>query len=51
MAFEEWTNKRRIHQVFQISVLLKGAHAVVDGVGGPALALVRTNTIAGWSMR
>jgi uncharacterized membrane protein len=38
-------NERRIHQIFQISVLLKGAHAVIECVGGLALALVSTNTI------
>jgi uncharacterized membrane protein len=39
-------NERRIHQIFQISVLLKGAHAVIECVGGIALALVGTSTIA-----
>jgi uncharacterized membrane protein len=39
-------NERRIHQVFQISILLKGAHAVVECVGGIALALIHTSTIA-----
>ena len=38
-------NERRIHQIFQISVLLKGAHAVIECVGGLALALVSTKTI------
>jgi uncharacterized membrane protein len=27
-------NERRIYQIFQISVLLKGAHAVIECVGG-----------------
>lgn len=39
-------NERRIHQVFQISVLLKGAHAAIECAGGLALALVGTDTIA-----
>jgi uncharacterized membrane protein len=39
-------NARRIHQVFQLSVLLKGAHAAIECVGGIALALVSTSTIA-----
>ena len=39
-------NERRIHQVFQLSVLLKGAHAAIECVGGIALALVSTSTIA-----
>jgi uncharacterized membrane protein len=38
-------NERRIHQIFQISILLKGAHAVIECIGGLALALVSTNTI------
>lgn len=38
-------NEHRIHQVFQVSVLLKGAHALIECVGGIALALVSTSTI------
>src|SRR5712691_2225029 len=45
-AVEEWMNECRIHQIFQISVLLKGAHAVIECIGGLTLALVSTNTIA-----
>ena len=39
-------NEHRIHQIFEASVLLKGAHAVLECVGGIALALVGTSTIA-----
>jgi uncharacterized membrane protein len=39
-------NERRIRQAFLLSILLKGAHAVIECVGGIALALVGTNTIA-----
>src|SRR5262245_53239858 len=39
-------NERRIHQVFQASVLLKGAHALIECAGGLALALIGTSTIA-----
>jgi uncharacterized membrane protein len=39
-------NERRIHQVFLLSVLLKGAHAAIECAGGLALALVTTSTIA-----
>jgi uncharacterized membrane protein len=39
-------NERRIHQIFVISVLLKGAHALIECIGGVALYLVSTNTIA-----
>jgi uncharacterized membrane protein len=38
-------NEHRIHQLFQVSVLLKGAHAVIECVGGLALALISTSTI------
>lgn len=30
--------ERRVHQIFEVSVLLKGAHAAVEAVGGLALA-------------
>ena len=39
-------NEHRIHQIFRVSLLLKGAHAVIECVGGVALALVGTSTIA-----
>jgi uncharacterized membrane protein len=38
-------NEHRIRQVFLVSVLLKGAHAVIECVGGVALSLVSTATI------
>lgn len=31
--------ERRIHQIFEVSVLLKGAHAAVEAIGGLALDL------------
>lgn len=37
--------ERRIHQIFEVSVLLKGAHALIECLSGIALALVSTNTI------
>ncbi|HKX09730.1 MAG TPA: DUF2127 domain-containing protein [Stellaceae bacterium] len=39
-------NERRIHQVFLLSILLKGAHAVIECAGGLALALISTSAIA-----
>src|ERR1700680_2533178 len=39
-------NEHRIHQMFQVGVLLKGAHALIECAGGIALALVSTSTIA-----
>ncbi|WP_112605749.1 DUF2127 domain-containing protein [Rhizobium sp. WW22] len=38
-------NERRIHQLFEISVLLKGAHALIECLGGIVLALVSTESI------
>jgi uncharacterized membrane protein len=38
-------NERRVHQVFQISILLKGVHAVIECVAGLVLALIQTSTI------
>ncbi len=39
-------NEHRIHQIFQLSVLLKCAHALLECVAGVALALVSTSTIS-----
>jgi uncharacterized membrane protein len=39
-------NEHRIHQIFKVSVLLKGAHALLECAGGLALALVSTDMIA-----
>src|SRR5215831_14179547 len=38
-------NERRIHQIFVFSVFLKGAHALIECIGGIALYLVSTDTI------
>ncbi|MER9054912.1 DUF2127 domain-containing protein [Mesorhizobium sp. M0213] len=43
-AFDE----RRIHQIFEVSVWLKGAHALIECLGGVLLYLVTTDTIASW---
>jgi uncharacterized membrane protein len=39
-------NERLVHQIFLASVLMKGAHAAIECIGGIALALVSTSTIA-----
>ncbi|MDQ2765211.1 MAG: DUF2127 domain-containing protein [Pseudomonadota bacterium] len=44
-------NEQRIHRIFEVSVLLKGAHAVIECIGGIALALASTTSIAGWVNR
>ena len=38
-------NEHRIHQIFEVSILLKGAHALIECLSGLALALVGTSTI------
>jgi uncharacterized membrane protein len=38
-------NEHRIHRIFQVSLLLKAAHAAIECAGGIALALVSTSTI------
>ena len=38
-------NERRIHQIFQISILLKGAHALIECIGGLVLAFVSASAI------
>ena len=40
-------NERRIHQIFEISILLKGAHALIECIGGLVLAFVSTDAIKG----
>lgn len=39
-------SEKRIHQFFVLSVLLKGAHALVECAGGLLLATISTETIA-----
>ena len=38
-------NEKRIHQIFQISILIKGAFAVIECAAGVAVALVSTSSI------
>src|SRR5450830_1666550 len=38
-------NEHRVHQIFLVSVLLKGAHALIECLGGTILALVSTTSI------
>jgi uncharacterized membrane protein len=40
--------ERRIHQVFVVSVTLKGLHALIEIAGGLALYLFSTDAIARW---
>ena len=41
-------DEHRIHQIFEVGVWLKGAHALIECVGGILLYLVSTDTIAAW---
>ena len=40
--------EKRIHQIFVVSVVAKGLHALIEIVGGFALYLTSTATIIGW---
>ena len=40
--------EKRIHQIFVVSVLAKGAHALIEIAGGIALYLLGAETIAQW---
>jgi uncharacterized membrane protein len=43
--------ERRIHQIFAVSVTLKGLHALIEVIGGAALYLTSTQTIIAWINR
>ena len=38
--------ERRVHRMYEISILLKGAHALIECVGGLVLIFVSTSAIA-----
>ncbi|WP_309661489.1 DUF2127 domain-containing protein [Sphingomonas sp.] len=40
--------EKRIHEIFQLSILLKGAHAMIECLGGIALAVTSAATIRAW---
>jgi len=50
-GYEDRMNEQRIHRIFEVSVLLKGAHAAIECVGGLMLAFVTTTSVAGWVNR
>jgi uncharacterized membrane protein len=43
--------EKRIHQIFVVSVIFKGAHALIEIIGGVALYLTSTATILNWINR
>ena len=40
--------QHRLHQLFIVSVILKGLHAAIELIGGIALYMFSTTRIAGW---
>ena len=40
--------EKRIHQIFVVSVSLKGLHAMIEIIGGAALYFFSTDTIVRW---
>ena len=44
-------DQRRIHRLFQVSVILKGLHALTEIAGGIALGLFSTDAILRWLYR
>ena len=40
--------EKRVHQIFEVSVTLKGLHALIEVIGGLALYLTSTETIIRW---
>ncbi|WP_095083733.1 DUF2127 domain-containing protein [Mesorhizobium sophorae] len=41
-------DERRIHQIFEVGVWLKGAHALIECIGGILLYVVTTDAIVSW---
>lgn len=38
-------DERRIHQIFEISIILKGLHALIECIGGVLLFFINTQTV------
>lgn len=47
-AIATQSEERRIHQAFEVSVLLKGLHALIECIGGMVLYFISTQTIVHW---
>ena len=43
--------EKRVHQVFVVSVLAKGAHALIEIVAGAMLYLFSVDTVADWLIK
>ncbi|MGN6278983.1 MAG: hypothetical protein ACTHM8_09720 [Sphingomonas sp.] len=41
-------NERRIHRLFQVSLILKGLHAAIECASGVLLYFISTTTISRW---
>jgi uncharacterized membrane protein len=44
-------DEKRVHQIFAVSVSLKGLHAIIEVIGGLALYITSTATIVHWLNR
>jgi uncharacterized membrane protein len=51
LRYDGAMQERRVHQIFVVSVLFKGMHALIEIVGGLALYLTSTATILAWMNR
>ena len=41
--------ERRIHEIFEISIILKGLHALIEVAGGIAFYLISAQTVLDWT--
>lgn len=41
-------NEQHIHRIFQVSIILKGLHALIECAGGVALYFISTESIVYW---
>ena len=41
--------ERRIHEIFEVSILLKGLHALIEVAGGIAFYLISAQTVLDWT--
>ena len=41
--------ERRIHEIFEVSIILKGLHALIEVAGGIAFYLISAQTVLDWT--
>lgn len=44
-------SEKKIHELFEVSIILKGVHAALELIGGLFLMFVSTSVITGWVVR